>query len=89
MDCTTLEQLARACVLVKIMKKEVLINLLLAMEGSRKPSSRREMVGLRKCALTLFKVLQTDPLNVERMPANLALTVVRMTVKSWNNPTQP
>lgn len=76
------------CMLVHVMKIEMLINLLLTVEWCCEPRNRSQLVRELECALAFLPILSPRPLNIPRMPMDLATSVVGVSMKCRNHTTE-
>lgn len=67
------------------MEIEMFVNMLLPVKWGRKAGNGSKFIGTAECALTFFKVFNSDTLNKKRVPLALTSTVVRMAVKCLYN----
>ena len=66
-------------------ERHMLFNRLGAMEARRKSCSRSEVVGTMEKALAPFKILDSCARDIERMPVDLAISIVAMAVEGWDD----
>jgi hypothetical protein len=71
--------------LILIVEREVFVDVLDPVVWRRQAGDSCQFIGLSKGSLTLFKILETDSFGIHRVPVQLTTSVMRMTMKRWND----